>query len=212
MAVAAVIVTYNSADVINSCLEALSKMSPGMTAIIVDNASSDNTLDLVRSRSGVHVIANSENRGFAAAVNQGVREAGASEAQEGEFVLLLNPDVELADTCRPVDGIRAVVWARGGPFSGPGRPHPGGVHAAPLPDSGSAGLRTVRDQPAVAIESDKPPVPLFGSGLRSTGDGRAARGSFPDGPAGRLEKAGRLRRAVLSGLVRGRGFLPKGSE
>ena len=90
MAVAAVIVTYNSADVINSCLEALSKMSPDMTAIIVDNASSDNTVDRVRARSGVRLIANPENRGFAAAVNQ-----GAGEASESDFILLLNPDVEL---------------------------------------------------------------------------------------------------------------------
>ena len=53
----------------------MSKMSPEMTTIIVDNASSDNTVDLVRTRSGVRLIANSENRGFAAAVNQGAREA-----------------------------------------------------------------------------------------------------------------------------------------
>lgn len=95
MAVAAVIVTHNSADVINSCLEALSKMDSEVTPIVVDNASSDNTLDLVRSRSRVRLIANSENRGFAAAVNQGVREAGACEANQSEFILLLNPDVEL---------------------------------------------------------------------------------------------------------------------
>jgi N-acetylglucosaminyl-diphospho-decaprenol L-rhamnosyltransferase len=90
LAVAAVIVTYNSADVINSCLEALSKMNPEMTAIIVDNASSDNTVDLARARGGVRLIANAENRGFASAVNQGAR-----EASESEFILLLNPDVEL---------------------------------------------------------------------------------------------------------------------
>jgi hypothetical protein len=95
LAVAAVIVTYNSADVINSCIEALSKMSPEMTAIIVDNASSDNTTDLVRARGGVRLIANSENYGFAAAVNQGEREAGALAASESDFILLLNPDVEL---------------------------------------------------------------------------------------------------------------------
>jgi len=96
LAVAAVIVTYNSADVINSCLEALSKVSPGTMVTVVDNASSDNTAHLVRSRSGVRLIANSENRGFAAAVNQGVRETG--EGQESEFILLLNPDAELLTT------------------------------------------------------------------------------------------------------------------
>jgi N-acetylglucosaminyl-diphospho-decaprenol L-rhamnosyltransferase len=91
LAVAAVIVTYNSADVIISCLEALSKLAPEMTAIIVDNASSDETVNLVRARSGVRLIANPENRGFAAAVNQ-----GEGEANESEFILLLNPDVELS--------------------------------------------------------------------------------------------------------------------
>ena len=89
MAVAAVIVTYNSADVINSCLEALRKMAPGVTPIVVDNASSDETVDRVRG-GGVRLIANTENRGFAAAVNQGVR-----TASESDFILLLNPDVEL---------------------------------------------------------------------------------------------------------------------
>jgi N-acetylglucosaminyl-diphospho-decaprenol L-rhamnosyltransferase len=89
LAVAAVIVTYNSADVISSCLEALFKMSPGVTAIIVDNASSDSTVDQARVCSGVRVIANRENRGFAAAVNQGVR-----EASKYDLILLLNPDVE----------------------------------------------------------------------------------------------------------------------
>jgi len=95
LAVAAVIVTYNSADVIDSCLEALSKMSPGMTAIIVDNASSDDTVDRVRTESSVRLIANAENRGFAAAANQGAREAGEGESGESDFILLLNPDVEL---------------------------------------------------------------------------------------------------------------------
>jgi N-acetylglucosaminyl-diphospho-decaprenol L-rhamnosyltransferase len=90
LAVTAVIVTYNSADVIDSCLEALSKLGREVTPIIVDNASWDNTVDLVRLRDGVRLIANAENRGFGAAVNQGVR-----EASESEFILLLNPDVEL---------------------------------------------------------------------------------------------------------------------
>lgn len=97
MAVAAVIVTYNSADVIDSCLESLSKMAPEMTPIVVDNASSDQTVDRVRARGGVRLIANAENRGFAAAANQ-----GAGEASESDFVLLLNPDVELLTTIHPL--------------------------------------------------------------------------------------------------------------
>jgi GT2 family glycosyltransferase len=98
LAVAAVIVTYNSADVIDFCLEALSKMAPEVTPIIVDNSSSDNTVDVVRARGGVRLIANLENRGFAAAVNQGERAAASNEAAESDFILLLNPDVELLTT------------------------------------------------------------------------------------------------------------------
>ena len=85
-----VIVTYNSADVINSCLEALTKLAPQVSTVVVDNASSDGTVDLVRARGGAKLIVNDKNRGFAAAVNQGVREAG-----ENDFVLVLNPDTEL---------------------------------------------------------------------------------------------------------------------
>jgi N-acetylglucosaminyl-diphospho-decaprenol L-rhamnosyltransferase len=90
LAVTAVIVTYNSEDVINSCLEALTKVAPQVSTVVVDNASSDTTVDLVRARGGAKLIANEKNRGFAAAVNQGVREAGGND-----FILLLNPDTEL---------------------------------------------------------------------------------------------------------------------
>lgn len=72
-------------------------MAPEMTPIVVDNASSDQTVDRVRARGGVRLIANAENRGFAAAANQ-----GAGEASESDFVLLLNPDVELLTTINPL--------------------------------------------------------------------------------------------------------------
>ena len=80
-----VVVTYNSADVIGRCLDSCG----GLRVIVVDNASRDATRDLVQQRPAVTLISNSSNRGFAAAVNQGV------EALKTELVLLLNPDVEL---------------------------------------------------------------------------------------------------------------------
>ena len=64
-------------------------MAPQLTPIVVDNASTDRTVEIARRRPSVRVIANSENRGFAAAVNQGVATSDA------EFVLLLNPDAKL---------------------------------------------------------------------------------------------------------------------
>jgi len=64
-------------------------MAPTVTAVVIDNASQDRTLDEVRARSSVRLIANPDNRGFAAAVNQGVRACDADD------YLLLNPDVYL---------------------------------------------------------------------------------------------------------------------
>lgn len=87
LAVAAVIVTWNSEQVVQKCLEALANMT--ITPIVVDNASSDHTVELARSYPGVQVIANPYNRGFAAAANQGIA------ATSAEFILLLNPDVHL---------------------------------------------------------------------------------------------------------------------
>ncbi|HLI85828.1 MAG TPA: glycosyltransferase family 2 protein [Bryobacteraceae bacterium] len=81
-----IVVTYNSAAAIGACLEAAQKT--GAEIVVVDNASADGTRGEVERR-GVRLIANSTNRGFAAAVNQGFR------ALECPYVLLLNPDVVL---------------------------------------------------------------------------------------------------------------------
>jgi N-acetylglucosaminyl-diphospho-decaprenol L-rhamnosyltransferase len=89
LAVAAIIVTFNSEAVIGQCLDSLTKMAPHVKPIVVDNASSDQTLEHVRERTHVHLIANRENRGFAAAVNQGIA------ACDADFLLLLNPDANL---------------------------------------------------------------------------------------------------------------------
>lgn len=80
-----VIVTYNSLDVIDGCLDSCLRI-PGAEVVVVDNASADGTADRVRTRAGVKLIANPQNRGFAAAVNQGFA------ALNSEAVLILNPD------------------------------------------------------------------------------------------------------------------------
>ena len=64
-------------------------MAPLATAIVIDNNSGDGTLEKVRARTRVNVIANEDNKGFAAAVNQGV------EACSAEYLLMLNPDANL---------------------------------------------------------------------------------------------------------------------
>jgi GT2 family glycosyltransferase len=98
--VAAVVVTYNSAAEIGRCLRSLAGVDE---VVVVDNASADGTADIARQvRPGATVLANQDNRGFAAAVNQGVR------ASRAELVALLNPDVALRDS---LDGDCAMARA-----------------------------------------------------------------------------------------------------
>lgn len=83
-----VIVTHNSERVIGESLDACLRQK-AVEVLVVDNASTDRTLNEVDRRHGVRLIVNSTNRGFAAAVNQGIA------ALDTPFVLLLNPDAVL---------------------------------------------------------------------------------------------------------------------
>src|ERR1700679_1405276 len=67
-AIGIVIVTYNSGAEIGACLDAA--LATGAEVVVVDNASHDATIAEV-ARRGARLIANSANRGFAGAVNQG---------------------------------------------------------------------------------------------------------------------------------------------
>jgi GT2 family glycosyltransferase len=90
--VTVVMTTYNSAAVLEACLDSVAVLEyQPLEVIIVDNASSDGTREILhRFEPGFRVIYNSENRGFAAGQNQAIREA------KGDWVLSLNPDVLLA--------------------------------------------------------------------------------------------------------------------
>jgi GT2 family glycosyltransferase len=83
----AVVVTWNSADVVGDLLDALAECSPPPHVVVVDNGSKDHTRSLVASHpSRPRLVTNGRNRGLAAANNQGL--AGAT----GEFALICNPD------------------------------------------------------------------------------------------------------------------------
>ncbi len=87
-----VIVTYNNLEMTRRCLDALFACTewPNHEVIVVDNASHDGTPDYLRAyaegRPDMTVICNDDNRGFAAACNQGLAVAA------GEYLVLLNND------------------------------------------------------------------------------------------------------------------------
>ena len=89
-----VIVTWNVKEPVLECLEALTHCAGVLTleAILVDNASSDGTVETVAEAfPWVRIIQNSQNVGFPRANNQALLEA------RGRYVLFLNPDTVVGE-------------------------------------------------------------------------------------------------------------------
>ena len=78
--VSVVIVSWNSAGFLRRCLAALASQTYDAIELIhIDNASDDDSVAIVREAAPrARQIINDANRGFSAAVNQGVRIAGGS--------------------------------------------------------------------------------------------------------------------------------------
>ena len=83
--VAVVVVTYNALPWLRRCLESVR----GYQTVVVDNGSSDGTVDLVRERFPDVRLVEQENRGLAAGWNRGMRELDA------RYYLILNADAWL---------------------------------------------------------------------------------------------------------------------
>jgi len=84
------IVTWNNAQIITDCIDTLFANSPfDNEVIVVDNASSDDTCDVLRSRYGdkIKLIASDENLGFSKANNLALSHA------TGDYIFFVNPDV-----------------------------------------------------------------------------------------------------------------------
>ena len=88
MLIDVVIVSFNSRANLRECIEPLVGID-GVRVILVDNASTDGSLDTVRDVPGLVSIAAGSNGGFASGCNIGWR-AGSAPA-----VLLLNPDARI---------------------------------------------------------------------------------------------------------------------
>jgi GT2 family glycosyltransferase len=85
-----VIVSYNCRHALQACLLKLTAEGDTPPIIVVDNASTDGTAEMIAGDfPEVQLIQNTQNHGFAAACNQGIR------ACASDFILLLNPDTLL---------------------------------------------------------------------------------------------------------------------
>ncbi len=91
MDVSIVTVAYNSAACIKACLESvLAQQDVRKEIVLVDNASSDQTVDVIHSLGDkVRSIRNEQNVGFGRACNQ------AFACCQGRYIYLLNPDAQL---------------------------------------------------------------------------------------------------------------------
>lgn len=92
---ALVIVNWNAKDQLRDCLDSLpvaiaplERLGVRVTVVVVDNASTDGSAEGLPEH--VRLVRNGQNRGFAAACNQ-----GAALAPQAEWVLFLNPDTRL---------------------------------------------------------------------------------------------------------------------
>jgi len=91
-------ITYNSAHVIEPFMECVLRQThSNFILYIIDNISSDNTLELIQKFSDhrIVVLANKANIGVAAGNNQGIKKAMQDQCDE---IMLLNNDVEFEFT------------------------------------------------------------------------------------------------------------------
>ncbi len=92
--VSVIIVNHNTQELLQRCLKSMIEQTVGIPyeIIVVDNDSTDGSVQMIRREfPSVRLVENKENRGFAAANNQGIN------ISKGEVILLLNSDTEVLD-------------------------------------------------------------------------------------------------------------------
>ncbi|MCK9152244.1 glycosyltransferase family 2 protein [Methanobacterium alcaliphilum] len=92
--VSVIIPNYNGLNYLKKLFSSLETQEYIEEIIIVDNGSSDGSIDFIHEKYPHYVlIENEKNLGFAAAINQGI------EVSKGDYLFLLNNDMELEKNC-----------------------------------------------------------------------------------------------------------------
>jgi GT2 family glycosyltransferase len=93
--VSVVVLNWNGREVVERCLRSLQGQTyQPLEIIVVDNASTDDSADLVRKKfSNVKLIVNEKNLGFGGGNNVGIR------ASQGRYIMMLNNDTRLDPAC-----------------------------------------------------------------------------------------------------------------
>jgi N-acetylglucosaminyl-diphospho-decaprenol L-rhamnosyltransferase len=171
-----VIVNWNTGGCLRACLASVAAATASVPlgrVVVVDNASTDGSADDLPASLPVTVVRNDDNRGFAAACNQGSRLGSA------RYVLFLNPDT-VVDPEAPAAAVRFLDSSEGASFGicggavvrADGRP---GISASRFPTLGNVatgvlGLDRVapalappRHLPAGALTRSRPVDQVIGA-------------------------------------------------
>lgn len=94
--VGVVILTYNSSAYIAQCLESvLQNTYPNFFVTVVDNASTDDTITVVKKIKKITVLQNKKNIGYGAGNNFAIKDLRKKKV---DYILLLNPDTTIEST------------------------------------------------------------------------------------------------------------------
>jgi N-acetylglucosaminyl-diphospho-decaprenol L-rhamnosyltransferase len=122
MDLSVVVVTFNSAECLESCLEAVGSHLSAAEIVVVDNASTDSSRGIATAFTGVRLVENPRNDGFGRACNVGARAATQS------YLLFLNPDV-VVTRCDPA-GVESLLGSESFGLVGPEPTRGGGLIGA----------------------------------------------------------------------------------
>jgi GT2 family glycosyltransferase len=96
-AVAAVVLTWNSAACVTRALDSLTTSNQAVDVVVVDNGSSDNSRELVATTfPDITLVSTGANLGYAGGNNVGIKLALERGA---DYILLMNPDAYVTPEC-----------------------------------------------------------------------------------------------------------------